>query len=237
MTTVDYESIWQGVWGDMQKYGPVHRHHRRLFVEMFREIPTDEIATIADMGCGEGSNLAFLGTRFPQAKLYGFDISRTAIEAASKYVDAQFGILDFQKDIAPEQFDVVVSSDVVEHLPNDAAAIKNMRRMARRYVLIATVQGRMRKNEASIGHLRNYAPGELQEKMQAAGLRIIKVIQWGFPFYSPIFRDLLALFPASAEFSYGKYGPIQKLTSSMLYALFSLNRSDKGDVIFVLAHA
>lgn len=54
MTTVDYEAIWTNVWGDMQRYGPVHRHHRRIFSDMIGKVPREQIATVADFGCGEG---------------------------------------------------------------------------------------------------------------------------------------------------------------------------------------
>ncbi len=235
MTTFDYEGIWKGVWGDMQKHGPVHRHHRRIFSRILEQIPSKEIETIADIGCGEGSNLFFLVKQFPKAKLYGFDVSKTALEVAKKNINAEFSILDIQKEIPQEKFDLVFCSDVVEHLENDLAAIKNIRQVTRRYALIATVQGRMRQNEKSIGHVRNYAYGELEQKMRTAGLKIIQIVEWGFPFYSPVFRDVISMLPASEEFSYGKYNVTKKIISHILYGLFLLNRSDKGDVIFILA--
>lgn len=235
MSAFDYEGIWQGVWGDMQKYGPVHRHHRRIFTQLFKQIPDKEIGTIADIGCGEGSNLFFLATQFPKAQLYGFDVSKTAIEAAKANVKAEFSILDIQKEIPQEKYDLVFCSDVVEHLENDAEAINNIQRITRKYALIATVQGRMRRNEKSIGHVRNYAYGELQQKIESAGFEILQTVEWGFPFYSPLFRDAISLLPGSEEFSYGKYNTIKKVISHILYSLFLLNRSDKGDVIFVLA--
>lgn len=202
---------------------------------MFQQIPDKEIRTIADIGCGEGSNLVFLATQFPKAQLYGFDVSKTAIEAAKANVKAEFSILDIQKEIPQEKFDLVFCSDVVEHLENDVEAIKNIQQITRKYALIATVQGRMRRNEKSIGHVRNYAYGELQQKIESAGFEILQTVEWGFPFYSPLFRDAISLLPGSEEFSYGKYNTIKKITSHIVYSLFLLNRSDKGDVIFVLA--
>jgi trans-aconitate methyltransferase len=237
MNTFDYEGIWTGVWGDMQKYGPVHRHHRRIFTQLLDRIPRGEIETIADIGCGEGSNLHFLGTQFPGARLHGFDVSTTAMEAARANVRAEFSILDIQKEAPPRKFDLVFCSDVVEHLENDLDALKNMNQITRKYALVATVQGRMRRNESSIGHVRNYARGELQRKMETAGFEILQIVEWGFPFYSPLFRDLIGLFPGSEEFSYGRYNAAKKIASHILYALFLLNRSDKGDVIFALAKA
>lgn len=235
MIKFDYENIWKGTWGDMQKYGPVHRHHRRIFSKLFKNIPATEIKTIADIGCGEGSNLFFLKEEFPHAKLYGFDLSNTALETAKLNVNAEFTILDIQKEIPKENFDLVFCSDVVEHLENDVDAIKNIKRITKKYALIATIQGQMRRNEHSIGHIRNYAYGELNQKIKSAGFEVLQIIEWGYPLYSPLFRDIVSLLPSTEEFSYGTYNMWKKMISHILYALFFLNRQDKGDVIFILA--
>src|SRR5215213_3500820 len=94
----NYEAIWAEVWGDMQKYGPVHRHHRRIFGEMIQHVPREAIATIADIGCGEGSNLLYLRSQFPKAQLFGFDISLNAIRRAKSLVDARFAVLNIEND-------------------------------------------------------------------------------------------------------------------------------------------
>ncbi len=235
MKTFDYEKIWKGTWGDMQKYGPVHRHHRRIFSRLLKTIPSNEIATIADIGCGEGSNLFFLKTQFPNAKLFGYDLSSAAIESAKANVDAEFSILDIQKEAPSKRFDLIFCSDVVEHLENDEKAFENIKLITNKYALIATIQGHMRENEKSIGHVRNYAYGELKQKIEATGLKPIKVIEWGYPLYSPLFRNIINLLPNSEKLSYGKYNILQKFISHILYNLFMINRSDKGDVIFILA--
>lgn len=235
MKTFNYEAIWDGVWGDMQRYGPVHRHHRRIFAEMLSKLPKSEIETIADIGCGEGTNLFFLSKIFPKAKLHGFDFSKTALESAKEKLHANFSAIDIQREMPNGKFDLVFCSDVVEHLENDLAALKNIKGSTNKYALIATVQGRMRRNEKSIGHVRNYAYGELRQKIETTGFEVLQIVEWGYPLYSPIFRNIIESFPATESYSFGKYNLIKKTISHILYFLFMLNRSDKGDVIFILA--
>jgi trans-aconitate methyltransferase len=235
MTQVDYEEIWHDTWGDMQKYGPVHRHHRRIFGEMLAHIPQDAIRTVADFGCGEGSNLRYLQSRFPAARLFGFDISQSAMQQAQKIVEANFQILDIQKEIPAQSFDFTLSSDVIEHLEDDVAALTHIRQATRQYTLIATVQGRMREFEKTIGHVRSYGYGELQQKMEQAGFQVIRVVSWGFPFYSPLYRDLFNRVSVAEGASHGRYGWGKRFLCHGLYALFALNRSDRGDIVFVLA--
>ena len=41
--------------------------------------------------------------------------------------------------------------------------------------------------------MRNYARGELVRKLEETGFVVVSVIEWGFPFYSPLYRDFLYL--------------------------------------------
>jgi trans-aconitate methyltransferase len=182
MTGIDYEIIWQNVWGDMQRYGPTHRHHRRIFSRLLSGIPRGEIESVADIGCGEGSNLVFLANEFPHAKFFGFDISKTAIERARASVPATFCQLDIQKEAPKRSFDLVVCADVVEHLEDDCGTFAHIFQATRKYALFSTVQGQMREFEKSIGHVRSYGPGELKKKLEAAGFSLLKIVEWGFHF-------------------------------------------------------
>ena len=229
----DYEDIWRDVWGDMQRYGPVHRHHRRIFHEMLRDVDASGIGSIVEFGCGEASNLVSVGQRFPNAELYGFDISETALQRARSHVKGRFSLLDIQKEAPNRRFDLSICSDVLEHLEDDVAAIEHIHEVTNRYALISTLQGRMRAFEKQIGHLRNYKRGELQRLLASAGFEIAKVIEWGFPLYSPLYRDFLAIGSAE-ELTRGDYGPLKKTLCNLLYGVFSLNSHTHGDAIFVL---
>jgi SAM-dependent methyltransferase len=233
MCSTDYESLWHHAWGDMQKYGPVHRHHRRIMERMLTKLKGRSIRSVADIGCGEGSNLLYLSGHFPGAGLFGFDISSAAIEQAKQKVDASFAILDVERETSSGQYDLVVCSDVLEHVANDVAALKNIFQLTGKYVIIASVQGRMRESEKKIGHVRSYAYGELRRKVELAGFTILKTVEWGFPLHS-VYRDLVDFQPVT-QASYGSYSPVKKFVCLALYALFMLNRSDKGDIIILLA--
>ena len=124
-------------------------------------------------------------------------------------------------------------SEVLEHIPNDVAALQNLRKMTRKYLLISTPQGRMRKFETQVGHVRNYAPGELVNKIKSSGFTVLSVVEWGFPFYSPLYRNFLDF--TGGKGTTGEFGPFRKLIAKLIYLLFSLNSLKRGDEIFVLA--
>jgi hypothetical protein len=97
------------------------------------------------------------------------------------------------------------------------------------------MQGRMRKSELRIGHLRNYTRRGLEAKMQAAGFSIERVIEWGFPFYSPLYRTLIEYIGGqTADISYDRK---DRIIAALLYHLYRLNMSTRGDVLMILARA
>src|SRR5258705_2945833 len=145
-----YDELWSGAWGDMQAFGPVHRHALERLVRTVAELP---VRSVLDVGCGSGQNLRALAAQ-SRYHLTGIDVSHKALEKARAAVPgAELHCMDVQVRKIDAQFDLVMSLQVVEHVPDDLALIHNMRLMSNRYVLIATMQGKMRPSEAQIGHL------------------------------------------------------------------------------------
>ena len=105
--------------------------------------------------------------------------------------------------------------------------------MTGKYLVVSGPQGCMRRFEAAVGHVRNYASNELVRKLEQNGFRMVQVVEWGFPFYSPLYRDFLEI--PGGRGTEGEFGPARKLISIVLYHLFRLNSSKRGDEIVVLA--
>lgn len=225
-----YDAGWDGKWTDMRRFGPTGRHLRRIISRIIADLP---VKTVLDVGCGEGSLIQALRAGKP-ATYAGADFSESALRVARQRTpDAEFLHLDLADKPLDRRFDLVLCTDVVEHIEDDRAAIANLAAMTGEYLLVATMQGRMRAFETSVGHVRNYRRGELQEKIAATGLKIERVVEWGFPFYSPLYRDVLDL--VGGKGTEGAYGPARRLIAWGLYTLFLANAWSRGDYIFVLA--
>jgi SAM-dependent methyltransferase len=232
MSVEQYDRGWETKWDDMKRHGPMSRHIRRLIMNTVRPL---RFTDVLDVGCGQGSLLADMVDEFAHIKPYGTDVSQSGLELARQKVPSgTFSILDLAAGRLDRMFDLVICSEVLEHIPDDIAAIRNLAAMTGRYLVVTTVQGRMRRFEAGeVGHVRNYAYGELIQKIQASGLNVSRTIEWGFPFYSPLYRDLLDLM--GGQGTTGEFGPIRKSLSTMLYWLFMLNSWTRGDEIVVVA--
>jgi SAM-dependent methyltransferase len=231
LTLETYDRLWTETWGDQQSFGPVHRRQREELLKLIAKL---DVASVLDVGCGSGGNLAALAHAMPHLALSGVDVSREALALAAQRVpSAGFRQLDAQKQKLDEQFDLVLCNQVIEHLVDDVAALRSMALMAKRWVLVATMRGRMRPSERVIGHVRNYSDDELRGKAASAGLEVVDLFGWGFPFYSPLYRTLIEWLPGGPP--EGTFGTIQKTMANLLYHLYFLNIPRRGDVVTMLA--
>jgi SAM-dependent methyltransferase len=228
--TADYEDLWSGCWGEMQNVGPVHRHMRRLILDIVRPL---QPRSVLDVGCGNGANLQALQQHLGIEDVTGIDLAAGAVEAARKRVRGTFMVKNIELEPPLDRtFDLVLSNQVIEHLHDDDAFLSKLRSMCHGYCLIGTMQGRMRRSEASIGHLRNYTTRGLQEKMQKAGFTIERTIGWGFPFYSPLYRSAIEYIGGND--AHIRYDRKDRFIAGALFHLYKLNSSRRGDVLMVL---
>lgn len=225
-----YDALWQSAWGDIQRIGPVHRYMRD---DLLRVISTLDVRTILDAGCGSGDALALLaGTG--KYQLCGADLSPEALALAGRRAPGvRLELLDLERAALPETFDLVMSVQVVEHLIDDVAAIRHLAEMSSGYVYTSTIAGRMRPSERSIGHVRNYSRVELRTKLELAGLEVLWLRGWGFPFYSPLYRTVAEWLPGGPPM--GEVGAPAGLAARALHQLYRLNVPGRGDVISALA--
>jgi SAM-dependent methyltransferase len=227
---VDYDDLWRDTWGDMQHVGPVHRH---IQDDLVRVVTSLDVRSVLDVGCGSGENLARLAG-LGRFDLAGTDVSEAALALARRRAPSvTFSVLDIEREALAESFDLVMSIQVVEHLPADVAALRNMAAMTRKYVLTSTMAGRMRPSERFIGHVRNYSAAELRRKLVDAGLDVVWVRGWGFPFYSPLYRTSVEFLPAGPP--RGRVGPMGRFLAAVLYQVYRFNVPGRGDVLSALA--
>lgn len=227
---LDYDKSWETRWGDMRRYGPTGRHIRRIIHDMISGLPYD---SVLDVGCGQGSLLATVMPIRPEARYAGVDFSEGALEVAKlRAPQAEFAPLDITAGHLDRRFDLVLCTDVIEHIEDDVTALRNVSEMAGRYLLVSTLQGRMRPFEATVGHYRNYRYGELQQRLDGLGFDLERVVEWGFPFFSPLYRDFLNV--TRGQGTEGHYGTARRIAAHALYQLFRLNSWSRGDYIFLL---
>ena len=224
-----YNEAWQK-WDEMKVYGSTARHTRRLIFSLLQGLSFD---SVLDVGCGTGVLLQQIQEQYPRAQLTGSEYSAQGIEfARARLPSARFCLMDLGRENLGRQFDLVTCIDVLEHVDDDRAALKNLLAMTRKYMLLSVPLGQLFEIEARrMGHVHGYSRAELEGKLHAAGFEIMKSIQWGFPFYN-IHRRIANHMPETI--SMGQYDGRKKLLSDFLYALFFLNIATGGERYYAL---
>jgi 2-polyprenyl-3-methyl-5-hydroxy-6-metoxy-1,4-benzoquinol methylase len=103
---------------------------------MLRDIPA---LTIVEVGCGEGEIGNYLRGLYPRMVYTGFDVSPEVVkEAKGRYPDLAFDVLSIY-DIPSLQLsaDIVIASEVFEHLDNPSAGMSSVLGMTFKYLLIS----------------------------------------------------------------------------------------------------
>lgn len=184
--------------------GP-YRHHvrkRRQWVESALVEWTSRQAgrklVGLDLGCGDGVNLGWLRPHF--FRLYGSDYNLLRLMRAAKLgIGARLFMADINDyPVADDSFDVIFFNHVLEHIPDDAAALREVRRIlkpggllilgvpnegAAFWQIAYRLQPRVR---ATSDHLHHYTAQSIADRCEAAGLALEKVhpIGWGVPHWT-----------------------------------------------------
>ncbi|MEK7110212.1 MAG: methyltransferase domain-containing protein, partial [Patescibacteria group bacterium] len=110
---------------------------------------------LIELGCGTGRFLSYLGTVFPELKIYGVDYSSSVIDYANKkYANNRliFKKTDTTKDklFSSGSFDFVISSHVIEHIKQKDGIffLKECSRLLRKngYIFVGTPERRHSQN-------------------------------------------------------------------------------------------
>jgi len=102
-----------------------------------------EDKTILDAGCGDGIVSVLIARKFPQAKIVALDISVPNLKRAEKLaVENKVNNIKFIKGDAESlpfdenSFDLVISSHVLEHLPDFHKGLREIYRVTKNKVII-----------------------------------------------------------------------------------------------------
>ncbi len=174
----DYERGWTQ-WGDMIRHSPAPFHRRRLILKLADEVPFE---SVLDVGCGNGELLLTLSRRRSLRRLVGMDIAASVIDENRRaFPSFEFHRVDIDSAWLPIQCDLVVCSEVIEHLVAWERALVHLRRMCAGYLIVTVPAGRMFPIDRLMGHHRHFARETLCEAPRARRVRSRAGVELGFP--------------------------------------------------------
>jgi len=183
-----------------------HTGRRKIiasFVEDICRRVTDRRPRILDVGCGTGANLLML-SQYGDAE--GVDVSEDALAFCHErgLEKVKLGAAE-ALPYDDGTFDLVTALDVVEHLDDDLAGLREMRRVLRpggRVLLfVPTFMFLWGLQDDVSHHRRRYRMPELRRVLEQAGFEVERTTYANITFFMPILamRKLMRLTGIKAE--------------------------------------
>lgn len=155
---------------------------RRVIERVLDGLALAPEARILDAGCGSGRNMIELARR---GTVTGVELSETSVELArARGVGEVVAGSVLEMPFSDDSFDLAVSFDVIEHLADDLAALRELRRtVAPGGALVITVpayQWLWSSHDVINHHHRRYTRGSLQRVAELAGWRQARTTYFNF---------------------------------------------------------
>jgi len=179
-----YDEEWNGWKAEAAAFAGVRRYD-----QISRVIHRLGARTMLDIGCGDGRLAGAIKRKNPAAIVHGCDFSTAAL-ARSAGLDRQYAV-DLNVERLPEpddRFDLVVASEVIEHLIHPDLALVELRRVLRpgghvvvtvpnvafwRFRLQALC-GDVPSVTADERHLHSFNASLLQQLVRKAGFDVVR---------------------------------------------------------------
>jgi SAM-dependent methyltransferase len=186
----DWNSHWKA-YSASNALNPAQSYRQKLIFDALGLERAPASVRLLDLGCGNGELLAEAALRRPGLDVMGLDLAERACELArEKFPKGRFYAQNFAAPLTvPKDCDGfathVVCTEVLEHLDDPAAALRNVRRlMAPRAKLVVTVPGGpMSAFDKHIGHRGHFTRTRLKDVIEQAGFAA-RVDGAGAPFFN-----------------------------------------------------
>lgn len=183
---VEFEKTYH----DIEKKHFWFRSRRDYIISLLKEYPKN--IKILDIGSSSGillNELVDLG--FNVENLYGLDISENAIKNCKLNGIANSFVMDAQNITLDQKFDVIIASDCLEHLKDDAKALNNWNGLLKEdgtlLVFVPAFMSLWSEHDVVNMHYRRYIKKDLVKSLQDANFKIEKASYWNFFLFFPIY--------------------------------------------------
>ncbi|MBI5076017.1 MAG: class I SAM-dependent methyltransferase [Nitrospirae bacterium] len=149
----------------------------------------DRNLSILEVGCSGGPLIRLL-QREGFAKVAGIDINECSVQLCRSLGDAAVKVADgCSTGFSDEQFDVVVASDVLEHIEDPVQGLREWSRILRPkgivLVFVPAFQFLWSRHDEVNRHYRRYTKQEIVTLLEQADFYIERAAYWNFCFFFP----------------------------------------------------
>jgi ubiquinone/menaquinone biosynthesis C-methylase UbiE len=193
----------------MWYFRSLHRHVERELIRALGRAdsaaPSPAPRQILDAGCGTGGLIRRLAPRHSSWQWTGADLMPLACDLARQRLGATADIRNADVTSLPfadARFDAIVSADVLYHVDDDAAALKEFVRVLRPggavIVNVPAYRWLWSYHDTAVHSRRRYGRAEVLQKLRVAGFTGVRATFWNaLPF--PLVVARRKLLPAPAD--------------------------------------
>jgi SAM-dependent methyltransferase len=213
-------------WGTQPDFqGPRHELRESLLLDEF--LGADPGPVVLDAGAGSGTFSNLLAAR--GFEVTSTDVTEEALEVLRARVSGSVERADVTSlPFAAASFDGVILGEVLEHVENDDAALREAARVLRPGGVLAVSVPRnpawYSESDRWAGHVRRYTREELVGRVEQAGFAVVSCRAWGFPISALYHRTAFEWIVARRATS----NPSLRAGSPILSALLQLDRRFVG---------
>lgn len=123
-----------------QTINPIKKYLIRRFQnELLSLVRATKAERVLDVGCGEGYLLSFLDRQISDWHLEGFDINEELVKKAKDKLPAiNLSVQDiYNCKFLDKSFDLVMNTEVLEHLEYPERALIEIKRLTKRWVILS----------------------------------------------------------------------------------------------------
>lgn len=172
--------------------------------EVIKSFLNNEVRSkkVLEIGCGSGMLLSDLrDVGFESENIFGIDISNTAINACQARNISNVQLADGAKLPFPDNsFDILISSDVLEHIENDNVTLSEWNRVlkpgGKMIMLVPAFPALWSEHDEANLHFRRYTKSGLTNIIERNNFEILRISFWNITLFFPalIIKLLLRLF-------------------------------------------
>jgi len=112
-----------------------HRFHHTIYSLIKEARPR----SILDVGCGEGIVMRYVLDSIPEVKVEGIEIHLESLKIAKK-INPETRVCQgtiYELPFKPDSYDLVLCTEVLEHLQDPEAAFLELYRVSKRFVIVS----------------------------------------------------------------------------------------------------
>ena len=150
----------------------------------------DRRASILDLGCSSGILMLFL-KQLGFEDVSGIDLSPQAVDLCHRRGLTNVFVMRGEKTNFPDnKFEIIIASDVLEHIAESAQALKEWHRIlkpgGRLIIFVPAFQFLWNAHDEKNQHYRRYSREEIERVLQNVPFKIERSSYWNFLLFFPV---------------------------------------------------